>query len=228
MASFVIANPWLRLLGALYLIKLAFENLAVSPEAEGGSAGHGQHAVGVGFWLVVLNVELADLAFSIDNVVAAVALSDQLWVVLLGVALGIVTMRFAAGIFAYLIRRQPILEPAAYILVLAIGIELVLADVYHFHFNHLTKFMISIGILALCLLYARFQVLTLFDPLLCWLGEGMGYLNNLVNWLFKPLLLVLKLLFYPVRRLFATEPKPAHLHNPLEPADSSHTELAEG
>lgn len=228
MASFVIANPWLRLLGALYLIKLAFENLAVSPESGEGSTGHGHHAVGVGFWLVVLNVELADLAFSIDNVVAAVALSDQLWVVLLGVALGIVTMRFAAGIFAYLIRRQPILEPAAYILVLAIGIELVLADVYHFHFNHLAKFMISIGILALCLLYARFQVLTLFDPLLRWLGEGMGYLNNLVNWLFKPLLLVLKLLFYPVRRLFATEPKPPHLHNPLEPADSSHTELAEG
>ncbi|MCK6630724.1 MAG: hypothetical protein L6R45_36860, partial [Anaerolineae bacterium] len=65
-------------------------------------------------------------------------------------------------------------------------------------------------------------------PLLHWLGEGMGYLNNLVNWMFKPLLLVLKLLFYPVRRLFATEPKPPHLHNPLEPADSAHTELVEG
>lgn len=228
MASFVIANPWLRLLGALYLIKLAFENLAVSPESGDGSAGHGHHAVGVGFWLVVLNVELADLAFSIDNVVAAVALSDQLWVVLLGVALGIVTMRFAAGIFAYLIRRQPILEPAAYILVLAIGIELVLADLYHFHFNHLTKFMISIGILAMCLLYARFQVLQLFDPLLRWLGEGMDHVNSLVNWIFKPLLFLLKLFFSPFRRLFASEPKPLHLPNSLNPADSPLSELSEG
>jgi tellurite resistance protein TerC len=142
MASFVIANPWLRLLGALYLIKLAFENLAVSHQSEEDATIHGQRLGQASFWLVVLNVELADLAFSIDNVVAAVALSNQLWVVLLCVALGIVTMRFAAGIFAYLIRRQPILEPAAYILVLAIGIELVLADLYHFHFNHLVKFII--------------------------------------------------------------------------------------
>ncbi|MBE7551808.1 MAG: tellurium resistance protein TerC [Anaerolineales bacterium] len=205
MASFVIANPWLRLLGAFYLIKLAFENLAVAQEKEGSSAAHGHRAVAASFWLVVLNVELADLAFSLDNVVAAVALSDELWVVLIGVALGIITMRFAAGIFTYLIRRHPILEPAAYILVLAIGIELVLADLYDFHFSHLIKFGISIGILAACLLYARFEFLRRFDPLLQWLGEGMDYLNSLVNWAFKPLLLLLKLLFFPLRRLFATE-----------------------
>jgi tellurite resistance protein TerC len=201
MASFVIANPWLRLLGAFYLIKLAFENLAVAKD-EDGAVAYGHRAVAASFWLVVLNVELADLAFSLDNVVAAVALSNELWVVLVGVALGIITMRFAAGIFTYLIRRHPILEPAAYILVLVIGIELVLADLYDFHFSHLIKFGISIGILALCLLYARFEFLHRFDPLLRWLGEGMDYLNSLVNWAFKPLLLLLKLLFFPLRRLF--------------------------
>jgi tellurite resistance protein TerC len=204
MASFVIANPWLRLLGAFYLIKLAFENLAVAKE-EDGAAALGHRAVAASFWLVVLNVELADLAFSLDNVVAAVALSNELWVVLIGVALGIITMRFAAGIFTHLIRRHPILEPAAYILVLAIGIELVLEDLYDFHVSHLIKFGISIAILLLCLLYARFEFLHRFDPFLYWLGEGMNYLNSLVNWAFKPLLLLLKLLFSPLRRLFATE-----------------------
>lgn len=207
MASFVIANPWLRLVGAFYLIKLAFENLAVAEEKEGSPTAHGHRALTVSFWLIVLNVELADLAFSLDNVVAAVALSNELWVVLIGVALGIITMRFAAGIFTHLIRRHPILEPAAYILVLAIGIELVLADLYDFHFSHLIKFGISIGILALCLLYARFEFLHRLDPLLHWLGEGMDYLNSLVNWAFKPLLLLLKLLFAPLRRLFAVEAK---------------------
>lgn len=207
MASFVIANPWLRLLGAFYLIKLAFENLAVHEENDTGAATDQQRSLVASFWLIVLNVELADLAFSIDNVVAAVALSNELWVVLVGVALGIVTMRFAAGIFTHLIRRYPILELAAYILVLAIGIELVLDDLYDFHFSHLIKFSISIGILVVCLLYARLEFLHRFDPLLRWLGEGMGYVNSLINWAFKPLFVLLKLLFSPLRRLFATEAK---------------------
>jgi tellurite resistance protein TerC len=205
LATYVIANPWLRLLGALYLIKLAFDNLAVSREEEDGSAGHRHHSAEAAFWLVVLNVELADLAFSIDNVVAAVALSNELWVVLLGVALGIVTMRFAAGIFATLIQKHPILEAAAYILVLAIGIELVLADLYHVHFNHLIKFSISVSILVLCLLYARFKIFQHFDSVLYWLGEGMMYTNGLVNWMFKPILVILGLLIVPFRRLFAIE-----------------------
>jgi tellurite resistance protein TerC len=205
LAAYVIANPWLGLLGAFYLIKLAFENLAVSREDEDGPAWQQHHSAEATFWLVVLNVELADLAFSIDNVVAAVALSNELWVVLLGVALGIIAMRFAAGIFAYLIRSHPILEPAAYLLVLAIGIELVLADLYHVHFNHFVKFAISISILVLCLLYARFKFFHKIDPVLRRLGEGIGHINGFVNWVFKPLLVVLRLLFAPFRRLFVED-----------------------
>jgi tellurite resistance protein TerC len=204
LASYVIANPWLRLLGAFYLIKLAFENLGVSVHAEAERGAELRTPTGT-FWSVVLGVELADLAFSIDNVVAAVALSNELWVVLLGVALGIITMRFAAGIFTHMIRVEPILEQAAYILVLAIGIELVLSDLYHIHFNHMAKFMISASILVLCVLYARVPILRICNPILRWLGEGMGHVNALVEWIFKPLLALLKLLFSPLRRLNASE-----------------------
>lgn len=225
LAAHVIANPWLRLLGAFYLIKLAFENLALSKKHEGDPELAGVHSAEATFWLVVLNVELADLAFSIDNVVAAVALSNELWVILLGVALGIVTMRFAAGIFAHLIRTHPILEPAAYILVLAIGIELVLADLYDFHFNHFAKFAISVGILAACLLYARFEFLHRLDPVLQWFRQGMGYINELVNWAFKPVLFIVGLLFVPFRRIFATESPSVQSSSPqTEPNETNHPE----
>jgi tellurite resistance protein TerC len=230
LASFIIANPWLRLLGALYLIKLAFENLGRQAHAHDKGGGEQQLTVAA-FWMVVLNVELADLAFSVDNVVAAVALSNQLWVVMVGVALGIVTMRFAAGIFTFLIKQEPIFEPAAYILVLAIGLELVLADWFHFHFDHLTKFMISAGILGACLLYARVKFLQIVAPVLCWLGEGMGYVNGLTNWAFKPLVLLLKLLFTPLQGLFAFKTVTAHPTDHMPPhvlIEGSHSELAEG
>ena len=80
------------------------------------------------FLETVLRVELMDLAFSLDNVVAAVSLSDKLWVVMVGVAIGILTMRFAAGIFSFLVVREPVLKWAAYVLVFNIGIELVLEE----------------------------------------------------------------------------------------------------
>ncbi len=108
MASFVIQNPWLKVLGALYLLRLAFDNLG---RAEPGEADAHTHPTEVkSFWAVVLTVELADLAFSIDNVVAAVGVSDNLWAVLLGVFIGILLMRFAAGWFSYLVLREPVLK----------------------------------------------------------------------------------------------------------------------
>jgi len=85
----------------------------------------------VGFLGIVLAVELADLAFSLDNVVAVVALSDNLYIVMFGVAIGIITMRFAAGIFTLMIMKEPILKPAAYIVVFNIGTELLLDEFAH-------------------------------------------------------------------------------------------------
>lgn len=185
LAAFVSANPWLRLLGAFYLLKLAFGNLGSPRHAKAEGAAEASGAASA-FWLVVLQVELADLSLSVDNVVAAVALSNELWVVLVGMALGILTIRFAAGIFTYLIRREPILEPAAFLLVLAIGLELVLADLYALHFDPLIKFLISMSILTLCVLYARVKFLHILAPVLRWLSQGMGWVNKWLNRMFKP------------------------------------------
>lgn len=206
MAAWVIANPFLKILGAAYLIKLAFENLAKNAgkkeeEEEDGADGFSRKA-GVSFWAVVLNLELADLAFSLDNVVAAVALSDQLWVVMVGVALGIVTMRFAATIFTWMIQREPILEQAAYIIVFNIGVELLIAEFFEVHIAAWEKFAVSVGTLILCIAYARIPVLQLLRPVLHWLAEGMGHINELVEWLFHPIIVVFKLIFKGVQVLF--------------------------
>ena len=165
--------------------------------------------------MVVLNVELADLAFSLDNVVAAVALSDQLWVVLLGVALGIVTMRFAAGIFTWMIRREPILATAAYIVVLNIGVELLLAEFYHIHFEAWQKFVISAGTIVLCVVYARVKFLHVLAPFFRWLGEGMGNMNELIDWALKPIVWVIKMIFIGFAKIFMF----FHLRNKPESED---------
>jgi tellurite resistance protein TerC len=109
------------------------------------------------------------------------------------VALGIITMRFAAGIFTWLIKREPILETAAYVIVLNIGVELLLAEFFHMHFEAWQKFIISAAALILCVVYARVKFLHFLAPLFHWLGEGMGNLNEVVDWALRPAVLLVKL-----------------------------------
>ena len=191
-AAWVVQNRWLLLLGGLYLIKLAADHLGdIGP---GTAEEDAQRAAGEplrrgerSFWSVVVAVELADLAFSLDNVVAAVALSRELWVVFTGVALGIITMRFAAGIFVWMIQRYPVLEAAAYLLVLNIGLELLLEDFWHIKLDDAQKFAVSAGTLILTLLYGRSRTLQRIGQHFTWLKSILGVISLVFLWVLKPI-----------------------------------------
>ena len=213
MANFVIHNHYLKILGAAYLIKLAFENLGEAEPGEENQVG-AKRVEGKGFWGVVVAVELADLAFSLDNVVAVVALSDNLYIVMFGVFIGIVTMRFAAGIFTWMILREPILKPAAYLVVFNIGAELLLDEFMGIEIGAGLKFMISAGTLILFVVYAHLKPLHVFQPVFDWVAEGMADVNELLDWVLKPVVLVLKIFFRaiaiivrPIISLFRYEEK---------------------
>jgi len=191
-ASWVVQNRWLLLLGGLYLIKLAADHLGDigpgTPEQDvAGVTGESLRRGGRSFWNVVVAVELADLAFSLDNVVAAVALSREMWVVFTGVALGIVTMRFAAGIFVWMIQRYPVLEAAAYLLVFNIGIELLLEDLWHVKLDDAQKFAVSAGTLLFTLAYGRSATLQRIGRHFTWLKRVLGVISLLFLWALKPL-----------------------------------------
>jgi len=185
LTSFLIHNSWIKLIGAVYLIHLAFDNLE---DMTGGGDEEGDiKPIKVqSFWATVLTVEIMDLIFSIDNVVAAVSLSDMIWVVMLGVGIGILTMRYAAGIFSYAVEREPILKQAAYILVLNIGVELILDQVWHIELPDLLRFGISVLTIVLALAYAHIPFLQKFRFVLLWLAQGIGIVNEFVDWLFLP------------------------------------------
>ena len=187
LTSFLIHNSWIKLLGAAYLIHLAFDNL--EDMTGGGSEEEGEiKPIKVqSFWGTVLTVEIMDLIFSIDNVVAAVSLSDKVWVVMVGVGIGILTMRFAAGIFSYAVTREPILKQAAYILVLNIGVELILDQLWHVEISDLLRFGISAATILLALAYAHSPFLQRFRFVLTWLAQGIGIVNEFIDWVFAPL-----------------------------------------
>jgi YkoY family integral membrane protein len=78
------------------------------------------------FWKVVAQVELMDLAFAVDSILAVVAFSKDFLLVFLGVALGILFIRLLAGSVVALMERFPGLEKVAYALVGWAGVKLFL------------------------------------------------------------------------------------------------------
>lgn len=202
LANLVIQNPWIKLVGAVYLIKLACDNLGKPGEGETDEEAHVHHLEGSRFWSIVLTIEVTDLVFSLDNVVVAVSMSDQLWVVLLGVAIGILMMRFAAGLFSYAVEREPILKSAAYILVFNIGVELILADLGLVELSSYARFGISAGTILISIIYAHSPLLRKIKPALDWIREGMANFNTVLDWVLKPVFALFKLIGKGIARLF--------------------------
>ena len=145
-----LANVWqAQALGALYLIYLALKNLFFSSkenENESNSAST-QTVSKKEFWLTIAKVELADIAFAVDSILAAVALAitlpetglghiggmdaGQFAVVFCGGFIGLLLMRFAAMIFVNLLKKRPALEKAAFLIVGWVGIKLGLTALSH-------------------------------------------------------------------------------------------------
>jgi tellurite resistance protein TerC len=206
LAHFVIDNPWLRVVGAVYLLRLAFNNLGEAEEDEADAHVHPLEANR--FWGIVVAVELTDLVFSLDNVVAAVALSDKLWVVFIGVALGILFMRFAAGWFSYLVEKIPVLKKTAYILVLNIAVELLIEDLAKIDVKPGIRLAITGGTILISLAYYYLKPLRVFKPVLIWLAEGFANINELIDWALVPLTSILKLCWKVIKRLFTKQTLP--------------------
>ena len=85
------------------------------------------------FWSTVIMVEAMDLAFSIDNVIAANAYTKNIILIWAGVFIGILAMRFVAQGFVKLIERFPFLESCAYLVIGLLGVKLSLSLVTHFY-----------------------------------------------------------------------------------------------
>jgi YkoY family integral membrane protein len=85
------------------------------------------------FWSTVILVEIMDLAFSIDNVFAAVAFTDNIWLIYIGVFIGILAMRFVAQAFVRLLERYPFLEVIAFLVIGVLGLKLSAALFTHYN-----------------------------------------------------------------------------------------------
>ena len=150
-ASILIKIWWLKPVGGIYLLYLVYSywkgKQTVKTEDDViDKKSNWLYRVTVGslgnFWATVCLVELMDMAFSIDNVFAAVAFTPNIVLVCVGVFIGILAMRFIANYFVRLMEKYTFLETAAFIVIAVLGIKLTLSLVEHFQpESSFSKFM---------------------------------------------------------------------------------------
>ena len=143
-AAWIVKIWYLCAAGALYLAHISIKHFL----HHSSTAKRAKPRNGPSFWRTVVSVELTDVAFAIDSVVVAVALSRELWLIYTGGILGIIAMRFAASGFLKLLDRYPGLEHMAYALVAWISVKLGVQAYGMFIGNdsiHLTKWVFWTG-----------------------------------------------------------------------------------
>jgi YkoY family integral membrane protein len=140
-AAVLIKIWWLKPIGGLYLLYLVYDwyksKQTTSTEDDTiDKKSNWLYKATVGylgtFWATVALVELMDMAFSIDNVFAAVAFTPNIILVCVGVFIGIFAMRFIAQWFVKLMEKYQFLETAAFIVIGILGIKLLLSLYEHF------------------------------------------------------------------------------------------------
>jgi YkoY family integral membrane protein len=143
LAAWLVTIWWLKPIGGIYLLYLAIsyfiKKLTKKKEHHIETINKKRNwfyrsTVGLvgNFWATVALVELMDLAFSIDNVFAAVAFTDHIYLIYIGVFIGILAMRFVAQAFVKLMEKFSFLETSAYLVIAVLGIKLTASILTHF------------------------------------------------------------------------------------------------
>jgi YkoY family integral membrane protein len=155
LVTHLVEMSWVKFVGGGYLVYLAVKSLFFTSHTKNHEVGDPLKKTS--FWKTVVLIELTDIAFAVDSILAAVALTNKLWVIYAGGVLGILIMRFAASKFIVMIEKFPKLEKTAYMLVFIIGMKVIVEGLrlpgVDFHSPAEPAFLIFWSIMAICIAY---------------------------------------------------------------------------
>lgn len=123
-AVWIIKFWFLQIIGGAYLIWLAVDHLTDASDHHDQKQPKVPTGGMASFWKVVIIIELTDLAFAVDSVLAAVGVTTNMVIIYAGAIIGLVAMRFAAVAVMKLLEIFPQLKIYAYVLVAWIGLKL--------------------------------------------------------------------------------------------------------
>ncbi len=113
--------------GGLFL--LGKSTLEIHDKLE-GEEGHASARVKASFWAVIVQIMLLDIVFSLDSVITAVGMANQLAVMVIAVVIAVVIMLYASGPISSFVNDRPTLKILALSFLLLIGFSLVVEGIH--------------------------------------------------------------------------------------------------
>jgi predicted tellurium resistance membrane protein TerC len=114
------------ILGGLFLLAKSTHEIHENLEGEGA---HGEARAVASFAGVLVQIMLLDIVFSLDSVITAIGMADQLSVMILAVMIAVGVMMVAAGSISRFVERHPTVKMLALSFLLLIGMSLILDGV---------------------------------------------------------------------------------------------------
>jgi predicted tellurium resistance membrane protein TerC len=108
--------------GGLFLIGKA--TLEIHERLE-GEEGHASARVAPSFVAVILQIMVLDIVFSLDSVITAVGMADDIAVMVTAVVLAVMIMMFSAGPISAFVNQHPTVKVLALSFLLLIGVSLI-------------------------------------------------------------------------------------------------------
>lgn len=115
------------LLGGMFLIAKSTHEIHDKLE---GTEGHASAKVAASFWSVIIQIMLLDVVFSLDSVITAVGMAQELVVMVIAVIIAVGIMLLAAGSISDFVERHPTIKMLALSFLLLIGFTLVVEGVH--------------------------------------------------------------------------------------------------
>ena len=125
-------RDFILLLGGLFLIWKSVREIHQRLEGESAVAREGSSAITMG--QVLVQVALIDIVFSIDSVITAVGMANEVVIMILAIVLSVALMIFTAGHISMFVDRHPTVKMLALSFLLLIGVMLI-ADGLGQHFS---------------------------------------------------------------------------------------------
>lgn len=125
-ATWVVRYWQFQVLGAVYLLWLVFKYFTAGKDEDGEQ----QRPQYESLWQVIPIIAFTDLAFSLDSVATAIAVSSDTWLIISGATIGIILLRFMAELFIRWLEEYSHLEDAGYIAVGLVGVKLLVRAIY--------------------------------------------------------------------------------------------------
>lgn len=125
-ATWVVRFWQFELIGAAYLLWLVYQYFTSEQATDKSGEPHHHGPKFASLWQAIPMIALTDLAFSLDSVTTAIAISSETWLVLVGGLIGVVTLRFMAGLFIRWLDEYVHLEDAGFLTVALVGLRLLI------------------------------------------------------------------------------------------------------